>query len=163
MKKRNAQDERIVAQRRKINSEAYGILMLALLCSMLVQQFLLNAPFQQYAGELICFFGVFLYVIIRHLTLGIDLYGEGKRSKTFLFINSIVTGTVVTVINGVLNYMQYAEKYKADGLGPFIAVLGVTFISAAAAAFVVLSGLHYLNNKKQAKIQKELDAKEQNE
>ena len=49
MRKQNLQDERVLAQRRKINSEAYGILMIALLCSVLVQQRLLNAPFEQYA------------------------------------------------------------------------------------------------------------------
>jgi len=53
MKKQDMQDERVVAQRRKINSEAYGILMIVLLGSILVQQFLLNAPFKQYAVEVI--------------------------------------------------------------------------------------------------------------
>ena len=71
MKKQNSQDERVVAQRRKIISEAYGILMIALFCSILVQKFLLNAPFEQYAVEFICIFGMSLYLMIRHLTLGL--------------------------------------------------------------------------------------------
>ena len=112
MKKQNLQDERVLAQRRKINSEAYGILMIALLCSVLVQQRLLNAPFEQYAVELICFFGMSLYMIIRYLTLGLDIYGEEKRAKAFPFVNSVVTGIVITTINGVLNYTQYAEQYS---------------------------------------------------
>jgi len=163
MKKQNLQDERVIAQRRKINSEAYGILMIALLCSILVQQFLLKAPFEQYAVEFICFFGMSLYVIIRYLTLGLNIYSEGKRAKIITFVNCIVTGIVVTSINGVLNYTQYAEKYNKDGIGYFIAVLAVTFISATVLAFVVLSCLHYLNKKEQAKIKKQLDEKEQDE
>lgn len=163
MKKQNSQDERVVAQRRKINSEAYGILMIALLGSMLVQQFLLNAPFEQYAVEFICFFGMSLYMIIRYMTLGLNIYGEGKRAKAIPFVNSIVVGIVVTAINGVLNYTQYAEQYKEDGLGYFIAVLAVTFISATVPVFVVSSCLDYLNKKKQAKIQKQLDEEEQDE
>lgn len=163
MKKQNLQDERVVAQRRKINSDAYGILIIALLCSILVQQFLLKAPFQQYAVECICFFGMSLYIIIRYMTLGLNLYGEGKRTKANTFVNCIVTGIVVTAINGVLNYTQYAEKYNKDGIGYFIAVLAVTFISAAALAAVVLSCLNYFNSKKQAKIEKQLDEKERNE
>lgn len=163
MKKQDLQDERVVAQRRKINSEAYGILMIALLCSMLVQQFLLNAPFEQYAVEFICFFGISLYMIIRYMTLGLNIYGEGKRAKYITFMNSIVTGIVVTAINGVLNYTQYSEQYKEDGIGYFIAVLAFTFISAIILVFVVLSCLNYLNKKKQAKIQKQLDEKEQDE
>ncbi|SMC18690.1 hypothetical protein SAMN02745134_00632 [Clostridium acidisoli DSM 12555] len=163
MKKQNLQDERVVAQRRKINSEAYGILMIALICSILVQQFLLKAPFEQYAAELICFLGMCIYTIIRYMTLGLNIYGEGKSSKAIIFMNSILSGIVVTAINGVLNYTQYAEKYKEDGIGYFIAVLVVTFISATVLVFVVLSFLNYLNKKKQAKIQKQLDEKEQDE
>ncbi len=163
MKKQNSQDERVVAQRRKIISEAYDILMIALLCSMLVQQFLLNAPFEQYAVEFICFFGMSLYLMIRHLTLGLNIYGEGKRAKTIPIMNSIVTGIVVTAITGVSNYTQYAEHYKEDGIGYFIAVLAITFISATVFSFVVLYCFHYLNKKKQARIQKQLDEKEQDE
>lgn len=163
MKKQNSQDERVVAQRRKINSEAYGILMIALLCSMFVQQFLLNAPFEQYAVEYICFFGMSIYMMIRYMTLGLNIYGEGKWVKAIPFVYSIVAGIVVTAINGVLNYTQYAEQYKEDGIGYFIAVLAVTFISATVSVFVVLSCLNYLNKKKQAKIQKQLDEKEQDE
>ncbi|MGI6706633.1 MAG: DUF6773 family protein [Clostridia bacterium] len=163
MKKQNLQDERVVAQRRKINSEAYGILMTALFCSILVQKFLLNAPFEQYAVEFICFIGMSLYLMIRHLTLGLNIYGEGKRAKTIPIMNGIVTGIVVTAITGVSNYTQYAEHYKEDGIGYFIAVLAITFISATVFSFVVLYCFHYLNKKKQARIQKQLDEKEQDE
>ncbi len=163
MKKQNMQDERILTQRRKINSEAYGILMIVLLSSILVQQFLLNAPFKQYAVEVICFFGMSFYMIIRHMMLGLNIYGETKQAKDIPLVNSIVTGVVVTSVNGVLNYSKYAEKYKEVGIGYFIAVLAVTFISATIGCFIVLSFLGYLNNKKQAKIQKQLDEEEQDE
>lgn len=163
MKKQNSQDERVVAQRRKIISEAYGILMIALFCSILVQKFLLNAPFEQYAVEFICIFGMSLYLMIRHLTLGLNIYGEGKRAITIPIMNGIVTGIVVTAITGVSSYIQYAEHYKEDGIGNFIAVLAITFTSATVFSFVVLYCFHYLNKKKQARIQKQLDEKEQDE
>lgn len=163
MKRQNMYDERVLAQRRQINSEAYGILMLVLLVSILVQQFWLNAPFEQYAVEFIGFFGMSVYMIVRYLTLGLNLYGEGKRAKGIILINSIVTGLTVTAISGVLNYTRYAKHYRADGIGYFIAALAVTFISATILAVMVLSGLNYLNRKKQAKIQKALDEDEQDE
>ncbi|MEY8353558.1 DUF6773 family protein [Lachnospiraceae bacterium 54-53] len=163
MKKQNMQDERILTQHRKINSEAYGILMIMLFASIFVQQFLLNAPFEQYAVEVICFFGISFYMIIRYMMLGLNIYGETKRAKGIPFMNSIVTGAAVTAINGVLNYSKFAEQYKEDGIGYFIAVLAVTFISATISSFIVLSFLDYLNNKKQAKIQKQLDEDEQDE
>jgi hypothetical protein len=160
MKNQNLHDERVVAQRRKITSEAYGILMFVLLSSIVIQQFLLNAPFEQYAVEFISFFGISIYIIIRYMTLGLDLYGEGKRSKAIPFVNSIVTGLVVAAITGFLNYKQYSEQYEEDGIIYFIAVLAITFISAAVSAFVVLSFLDHLNKRKQAKIQKHLDEME---
>ena len=163
MKRHDMQDERVLAQRRKINSEAHGILMVVLFVSILVQQLLLNAPFEQYAVEVICFFGISIYTIVRYMTLGLSIYGEGKRAKSIPFVNSIVAGITVTAINGVLNYIQYAEQYKEDGIGYFIAVLAITFISATVFTFITLWLIAYLNHKKQAKIQMQLDEAEQDE
>lgn len=163
MKQQNMQDERILTQRRKITSEAYGILMFVLSVSIPVQQFLLNAPFEQYAFEFICLLGISFYTIIRYMMLGLNLFGETKRAKSIPFVNSIVMGVVVTAINGILNYSKYGEKYKADGIGYFIAVLAVTFVSATIGCYIVLSCLGYLNNKKQEKIQKQLDEDELDE
>ena len=161
MKKQNLQDERVVAQRRKINSEAYGILMIMLFGSIFVQQYLLKAPFEQYIVEIICFIGMSIYMIARYMMLGLNLYGEGRRAKVFPYANSIVTGIVVTAINGVLNYSQYAEQYKADGIGYFFAVLAITFVSATVLTFVILLFFYLWNKKKQEKIQKQLDEDEQ--
>ena len=156
MKKQNPQDERVVAQRRKINSEAYGILFIVLLISVMVQHFWLNAPIEQYAVELICFLGISIYTLIRYMMIGHDLFGEGKRAKYVPLINSVVAGIVGTTINGVLNYSKYSEHYE-DNIGLFIAVLAITFFSIAAFTFVVLSCLNYLNMKKQAKILRQLE------
>jgi len=103
------------------------------------------------------------YLMIRHLTLGLNIYGEGKRAITIPIMNGIVTGIVVTAIAGVSSYIQYAEHYKEDGIGYFIAVLAITFTSATVFSFVVLYCFHYLNKKKQARIQKQLDEEEQDE
>ncbi len=163
MKTQNLQDERVVAQRRKINSEANGILMIVLLCSILVQQFLLNAPFEQYAVEFICFLGISLYMSIRYMTLGLNINGEGKQANAIPLVNSIIVGITVTMINGIFNYIRYAEQYKEDGIGYFIAVLAITFISATVSAFVVLFTLDCINKKKQEEIKKQLDEKEKDE
>ena len=75
-------------------------------------------------------------------------------------ISGIVNGIIVTMFNGVLNYPRYAEHY-ADNIGLFIAVLAITFISAAALVFVLMSCLSYLNKKRQAKILRQLEDDEQ--
>jgi len=157
----NMKDERVVNQRRKINSEAYGIIMVVLMGSILVQQYWLNAPFEQYAVEVICFFGMSIYMIVRYMMLGLNIYGEGKWAKRIPLVNSIVVGIIVTASNGVLNYSRYAEHYEGTSIGYFFATLVITFFSATIFTFAVLSCLDYLNKKKQAKIHKTLDEEEQ--
>ena len=163
MKKQNPQDERIMSQRQKINSEVHGILMIALFGAIIIQDFLLKAPFEQYAAEFICFVGIAVYLIIRYMALGVNIYGEGKNHKAMLLINSIVAGLAVTAINGVLNYLQYAEQYREDGMGYFIAMLAITFISATVFTFMVLACIYYFNYKKQVKIIRQLEEAEQDE
>lgn len=157
MKKQSMQDERVLALRHKISNEVCGILMIVLLVSILVQQFLLNAPFEQYAAESICLFGISVYTVVRYIMLGINISGEGKLSKSLPWVICMVAGITVTAINGVLNYAKYAENYKEDGIGLFIAMLAVTFISASFSTFIILSFFNYLNYKKQAKIHKHMD------
>jgi hypothetical protein len=160
MKRHPVQDERILTQKRKILSEAYGLLMLILIASILIQQYLFNAPFQQYAVEFICFFGISIYVLIRNLTLGINVFGEGKNARSMPILNSFITGLTITVINGVMNYTRYAESYR-DHFGTFFLTLGVTFVCGTLGAFATLSLLNFMNSKKQQQIQKRLDEEEE--
>ena len=60
MRKAYIQDERIVLQRRKVGSDAFGILFYGLLASVLAQQFIL-CTFSQYAAELI--------LLLQHLSM----------------------------------------------------------------------------------------------
>ena len=94
---------------------------------------------------------------------GLNMYGEGKWAKAFPVGNSIVTGIVVTAINGVLNYLQNAERYRTDGIGYFFAMLAITFISVTILVFAVQSIFGWLNKKNQARIQRQLDEVEQEE
>lgn len=161
MKRQKIKDERVAAQQQKISSEAYRILMLVLAASIIIQQFILHAPFEQYAVEFIAFFGMAVYVTVRSMVKGINIYGEDQQTKYTQLVSVLVCATVVTVINGVLNYINYAENYREDGISLFIANLMITFISAALSAFVMLSLIRYLNRKRQERIQKQLDNSEQ--
>ena len=55
MIKQNPQDERVVVERRKINSEAYGILFIVLLISVLVQRYWFEAPIEHIHIFMICY------------------------------------------------------------------------------------------------------------
>lgn len=151
------QDERTVAQKRKIASETCTLLLLALLIPILVQQFVFNVSFSHYAAEFICFFGACCYLLIRNITSGNNLYSRKNIGIKIVLINSLVCGATICIITGIANYARYG-----DNATPSIWLLtsAVTFICATAAAFLGFSIIHYLNNKRQKDIDSELDEEE---
>ncbi|MGI6412796.1 MAG: DUF6773 family protein [Syntrophomonadaceae bacterium] len=151
------QDERTVAQKRKIGSETCNLLLLALMISILVQQYLLNVPFAHYAAEFICFFGACFYLVIRNITAGNDLYRRKNIGFKWVIINSLVCGFTICIVTGIANYARYGEQ-AASSL--WLTTLVITFLSGTAAAFLGFSLLHYFNNKKQQNIADELDEEE---
>ena len=162
MRKRNMQDERVVAQRQKIQSDGFGIIFFVLLIALVVQTVFLDVPFEQYAVEFICFFGMCLYLLIRNIAFGNPLFGDDGRSKAMPIMNSLVTGTIATAVHGVLNYSRYSGHYQTN-MGLYIASLAIFFVSVVISVYILLSLLLYLNKKKQAKIKKQLDEDEQDE
>lgn len=155
MKKNIKQDERAVALKRKIASDTCSLLLAALMISLLFQQFVLDAPFAQYAAEFFCFIGAYTFIIIRNLIAGNSLYGERYSGKKILMISSIVAG--LTMITGIINYSRYGDKFVDVRLLP---TLAITFICAAAGMFAASSFLYYLNRRRQEKITEELDRQE---
>lgn len=159
MKKEKIIDERVRSQQNKIKGEAFVILIIVLFISTIIQQYILGASFKQYAVEIISFTGVSFYVVIRNINSGIEIYGEKRKSRKILFLNILITGIIVTIINGTFNYIKYKEHYK-ENIVPFIAALLITFISATIFTTIVLTFLKYLNDKKQKSISKKFDEEE---
>lgn len=151
------QDERTVAQKRKIGSETCSLLLLALMISILVQQFVFNVPFANYAAEFICFFGACSYLLIRSIMSGNDLYSRKNTGSKYVLINSLVCGTTICIIAGSANYTRYGDKATPD---IWLTTFAVTFLCGTAAAFVGFSIINYLNSKKQKNIEDELDEEE---
>jgi uncharacterized membrane protein len=160
MKRKEIHDERIVAQQSKINGECFSLLYFGLLVSMVIQQFVMDAPFKQYAAEFICFFGVSLYIIVRNLMMGLNLFSNSKRPVYLSIITSLIAGTTVTVISGYSNYHNYTEHFQNDNFVLFLGSLSITFISSTLFTLVIFLLFNYLNKKKQVNIQKELDKQE---
>ncbi|MEK3747236.1 DUF6773 family protein [Paenibacillus sp. FSL E2-8871] len=94
MKNSKMNDERIVSQRRKIQSDAYHILVYCLLISILIQQFIMNAPFAQFAVEVFCLIGIGIYITIRHLSDGVDIWDSKSHTNKRLLLNSIISGGI---------------------------------------------------------------------
>lgn len=103
MKMNEIQDERIISLRRKIQSDAYQILIFCLFFSIIIQQFFMNAPFSEFAVELCCLIGIGIYTNIRHLISGIDIWDSSKQGNKKIMISSLTTGFISTGILIVLS------------------------------------------------------------
>ncbi len=111
------QDERTTAQRRKIASETCSLLLLALMVAILVQQYVLNVPFANYAAEFICFFGACFYLLIRNIASGINLFSREITRIRNVLIYSVISGLTICLVTGIANYARYG-----DNAAPYICV-----------------------------------------
>jgi len=159
MRRNIVKDERALAQKRKIGSDTCNLLLGGLLVSVLVQQYIFNAPFSQYAVEFISFSIAGLYIVFRNIIVGNDVFEAKMGSKKIIIVNSLVTGLLVSVVSGIANYATYSEKY-VDHMGMLFITWAILFFSGTAITFLISSLIHVLNQNKQKKIAEELDKDE---
>lgn len=157
MKENKIQDERIVLTKRKIQSDGFQIVWCILIFSVLIQQYLYQAPFAQYAVEAFVLIGMSLYIVVANIVKGNDLFISKSRGKTIVIVNSLVAGGVVSIINVIMNYINYHDKIVGSLTIHLSIVALITFISATIMAFVVLQVFYLINNKKQQTIENELN------
>lgn len=114
-------DERTIAAKRKIQSDALQLLIYALWAAILVQQIFLNAPVSQFIVEFICALGVSVYVLIRTICLGIDQSGTGVTTT-----KSLVT---TTLLSGILCVLCLFFLCGIESIG-FLALFFICYIAA---------------------------------
>lgn len=151
MNTKKEQDERMVLMRRKIQSDAYQLLIGILLVSIVVQQFFLKAPFSQFAVEFFCVVGCGLYLIIRNLTCGIDIWKAREQSNKSILINAVSSCIVFAIL-----FVIFTGEFNLTPLIS-ISVLFVLF------NFSVQKLMQYLTRKKQTAIDAKLDEDEMSE
>lgn len=154
MKKEKIQDERVLFQKRKIGSDAFQILFFGLTLSVFIQEYIFKAPFSQYAVEAVLLIFIAIYVVIRNLMVGNDIFSSHKMGQKLVFINSIVCGLIVAVINSTYNYINFGERFTKNILNTVL-IPSITFFSASITAFVMFEILYIVNKKKQM----QMDAK----
>jgi len=159
MKKNLIHDERAVAQKRKIGSETCNLLLGGLGISLLIKEYVFNVTFSQYATELLCLFGACIYIVIRNIIAGNDLWDTKNSGKKSVVLMSLLVGLAVCVSAGIANYARYGEKYT---YGTFFLTLAILFVSGTVVTFLIYSPIYMLNQKRQKKIAEELDKEESN-
>lgn len=154
MKKNNIKDERILGTQRQFASEALQLLMMYLIASILVQQFVFNAPFSAYAVEFFGFFGASIYITIRNLIYGNNLFGQVTSTKKTILRSSLVTGITITAVSIFLNNQNATSKLSSsEAIYTYILV----FLIGTLCTFVMYLILGLINKKRIQKIDYELD------
>ncbi|MEG0847338.1 MAG: DUF6773 family protein [Niameybacter sp.] len=154
MKKSIKQDERVVSEKRKIGSDACQLLMVYLIGSVLVQQYVFQAPFKAYAVEFVGFFGASLYIVIRALMRGHEVVPKKNATKTAV-INSLVTGVTIALVTVFLNSGN-ATTVSEKG-GALAMSIGISFVVATGASFVLYMGMNWWSRKRQKALEQECD------
>ncbi len=141
-------DERVVAERRKIQSDAYGLMILGLLIAVLIQQFVFVAPVEQYAVELLFVVGAGVYNLIRTISSGMDIYGGKVMGWKAIIVRAIPAGILAMLLNSIITGLDDV---------PTIIISGAVFM----AMFILVQlGIWLLNKRKQQKIDRKLDEDE---
>ena len=138
-------DERILAERRKIQSRAYAYIIYILLIAVIWQKFFMNAKFAQYSVELFILIACGIYNIIANYIKGIDIWNSVQVSKKQMFLNTVISGLIVSTLYAVFSGQH--EFYN----------LAIFFLTYVFFFFVIRYVMTFFNKRKQEKIDKELD------
>lgn len=101
--KKVIEDERIVAEKRRIGSIAYRGVVYLLLASIVIQQFFLKAPFSQYAAEFFVLIICGIYTLISSYRKGIDIINNAGKSHKMRAGNILLTGISAVLLLGLLS------------------------------------------------------------
>lgn len=153
---KKVKDERVVQTTNKILSEAYFVIMLLLIVSIVVKTYVMDEPFTHYITEIGVIIVSAIYIAIRSMLTGNNLMDTSKRNKILTVFAILGLSLVVTASNGVKNYSNYGEQYSGIFDFHFLAVLAVTFLSSAALISIVLLFIYICHIRGQRKLEKEI-------
>ncbi len=138
-------DERVILTKRKIQSDGFTFVWLLLLASVIIQQFVFQAPIAQYAVESIIFFVMSGYILVSNMIKGNDIAPISyKNNNTILSLQSALTG----VAAGAMVYFLTEDNLRESILA---------FICCTVGSFIILKVMYYANNKKQENINSQFD------
>ena len=151
----NINDERILSERRRIQSRGYTYIIYALVLSVVIKMVFMDAGFEMYASELIILIGSGLYMIIANYLKGINIWSINPNDGTNRYDKNLIIATVISII---LN--DNLKKYTGIGITDSKMTAIVYSVSWITIFSIISIDMYYLNKKKQEKIDKQLDDEE---
>ncbi|HCX03533.1 MAG TPA: hypothetical protein DHM42_03535 [Clostridiales bacterium] len=125
------EDERILIEKRKINSRAFSYSYIGLWILLVYRQFVLNQEPSQYWDILVLTLGISFYVLIRNVFKGLyQTYRKKDSKKKNLLIGGIVGSIIFTLIHGI--FSDYDLSNTRDLISILIAgiIFFITWIGA---------------------------------
>jgi len=95
---RNIQDERIITEKRRINSSAFGICFLALWSILMYRQFILQQNIMEYIDIFFLTIGLSIYITASNVFRGYYLTYRSKKSRKRINLLSALIGSLTFVI-----------------------------------------------------------------
>lgn len=143
-------DERQTLEFLRSRKTALWIAYVMLLLSIVIQSWILGLSISYYAGELIIFMVVGIYIIISDIRRGewsdVSHMQPGIRSYLFWAAGSSVA---FSVLYGIIMYMRYQE---AEGMKVLLPSVGIFFISIFLLSFGMLALVGTLTKKRRKKL-----------
>jgi uncharacterized BrkB/YihY/UPF0761 family membrane protein len=142
------EDERIISEKRKINSNAFGICFLALWGMLIFRQFVLHQDIAEYADIFLLAIGLSIYVTVNSAVKGLYLTYRSKPVKKRTNFIGAVAGAIAFAL-----VQFFVMNYDITNLKDVFNLLGSIIIFFV--VFLICQG--YLINLSEAKANKEID------
>ncbi|SRR6056297_480811 len=98
------EDERVIIEKRKINSRAFSYVYIALWLILIYRQFVLQQEASQYWDILILTLGISFYVLLRNVFKGLyQSYREKESKIKNMFVGGIIGSIIFTLIHGIFS------------------------------------------------------------
>ncbi|MDW7669153.1 MAG: DUF6773 family protein [Bacillota bacterium] len=135
------EDERILIEKRKINSRAFSYVFIGLWLIILYRQFILDQHVSQYIDIFVLTIGISFYVSLRNVFKGLyQTYRKKETRRRNMFIGAVVGTATFTVVNYIMNDFELSN----------IKDLGMLILSALI-FFVAWTGAQYFMIRKSEK------------
>lgn len=118
-------DERILSEKRRINSKILSYAYIALWLILLYRQFILKQAFTEYLDIFALTIGVALALAISNVWKGLYLTDRSSsQRRTGTIIGTLVAGTVAFAINYFMNGENFSDSLLYTGI--FVSFFAVT-------------------------------------
>lgn len=142
------EDERIINEKRRINSNAFGLCLIALWGIIIFRQFVLKQDAKEYIDIFLLTMSISVFVTFNNVFKGFYLTYRDKKAKSKVSLISALVGTFVFMLVQIF-IMDYSYSSLEDVLE--LSITGIAF-------FGTYMGIQYLLFKiSEKKADKEID------